>query len=234
VSVDLSTLHQSLARVVMSGREIKDVLGDIAGAAREAIPGTAGASVTLIRGDTAFTTAYDGQIALDADMLQYEAGRGPCIDAGLAGQVLMIPDMTNEDRWPEFTERASQRGVGSSLSVPLPYQSSTIGALNTYATEPRVVDPDDLEVAEEIASWVALAVGTADQVARTADDLANLRAAMVSRGVIEQAKGILIERYKVTEDQAFAILSRASQNANIKLREVADHLVRTGALKGVS
>ena len=83
---------------------------------------------------------------------------------------------------------------------------------------------------QEVAAWVALAVGNADMIARTADDLAGMRAAMASRAVIEQAKGILMERRKVTEDQAFTALSHASQNTNIRLRDVADELVRTGAL----
>jgi AmiR/NasT family two-component response regulator len=85
-------------------------------------------------------------------------------------------------------------------------------------------------VGQEVAAWVALAVGNADMVARTVDDLAGMRAAMASRAVIEQAKGILMERKKFTEDQAFTALTRASQNTNIKLRDVADELVRTGAL----
>ena len=72
----------------------------------------------------------------------------------------------------------------------------------------------------------------ADMVARTVEGLAGMRAAMSSRAVIEQAKGILMERWKFTQDQAFTALSRASQNTNIKLRDVADELVRTGALPG--
>ena len=77
---------------------------------------------------------------------------------------------------------------------------------------------------------MALAVGKADMIARTVTELDGMRAAMVSRAVIEQAKGILMERHKLTEDQAFTELTRASQNTNIKLRDVADELVRTGAL----
>ena len=67
-------------------------------------------------------------------------------------------------------------------------------------------------------------------IARTVEELAGMRAAMTSRAVIDQAKGILMERRKLTEDQAFTELSRASQNLNIKLRDVADELVRTGTL----
>ena len=106
----------------------------------------------------------------------------------------------------------------------------TIGALNNYAAAPGAFGDTDVAVGQEVAAWVALAVGNADMIARTADDLAGMRAAMASRAVIEQAKGILIERHKLTEDQAFTELSRASQNTNIKLRDVADELVRTGAL----
>jgi AmiR/NasT family two-component response regulator len=106
----------------------------------------------------------------------------------------------------------------------------TIGALNNYASVPGAFGQTDVAVGQEVAAWVALAVGKADMIARTVDELAGMRAAMVSRAVIEQAKGILMERHQLTEDQAFTELTRASQNTNIKLRDVADELVRTRAL----
>ena len=172
-------------------------------------------------------------MALDADELQYERGYGPCIDAGLAGQVLRIDDMATEERWPDYTRHAAAHGVGSSLSVPLPFQSVTIGALNTYAGRPHAFTEEDQLAAEEVASWVALTVANAEAAARTSDELAHLRIAMRSRAVIEQAKGILMERYKITDDRAFAVLTRASQQSNIKLREVADQLVRSGSLPAI-
>jgi AmiR/NasT family two-component response regulator len=92
---------------------------------------------------------------------------------------------------------------------------------------------EDRALGEEVAGWIALAVGTAEAVARTSEALANLRIAMRSRASIEQAKGMLMERYKISSDRAFAVLTRASQTSNIKLREVADDLLRTGKLAGV-
>ena len=167
---------------------------------------------------------------MDADELQYQRGYGPCVDAGRAGQVFLVEDMrpssggrTTPGMWPH-------RVCGSSLSVPLPFQGVTIGALNNYAAAPGAFGETDVAVGQEVAAWVALAVGNADMIARTVDELAGMRAAMASRAVIEQAKGILMERRKFTEDQAFTELTRASQNTNIKLRDVADELVRTGAL----
>jgi GAF domain-containing protein len=98
-------------------------------------------------------------------------------------------------------------GVFSSLSVPLPFQGATIGALNTYASQPKVFD--DMDVAEEVAVWVAVAIGNAEAAARTSEDLTHLRTAMMSRVFIEQAKGILMERHKIKEDQAFTMLTHA-------------------------
>ena len=227
---DLTALHEALARVVLGGRDLTEVLTEIAGIARRAIPGSEASSITLIRGETPFTAAFDGQMAMDADELQYQRGYGPCVDAGRAGQVFIVEDMMGERRWPDYARHVVDHGVRSSLSVPLPFQGVTIGALNNYSTTPGAFGKTDLDVGEEVAAWVALAVGHADMIARTADDLAGMRTAMASRAVIEQAKGILMERHKFTEDQAFTELTRASQNTNIKLRDVADELVRTGAL----
>ena len=227
---DLTELHQALAGVVLGGRGLAEVLTEIVGIARRAMPGAEASSITLIRGETAFTAAFDGQMAMDADELQYQRGYGPCVDAGRAGQVFLVEDMRNEQRWPDYAEHVAALGVRSSLSVPLPFQGVTIGALNNYAAAPGSFGEVDVAVGQEVAAWVALAVGNADMVARTVEDLAGMQAAMASRAVIDQAKGILMERLKYTEDQAFTALTRASQNTNIKLRDVADELVRTGAL----
>ena len=230
---NLSKLHEDLAGVVLLDRGLDEVLTEITGIARRALPGPEAASITLIRGEKAFTAAYDGQMALDADELQYKRGYGPCVDAGLAGQVLRIDDMATEERWPDYSREAAAHGIGSSLSVPLPFQSVAIGALNTYASLPHAFTEEDQVLAEEVATWVALAVGNAEATIRTSDELAHLRIAMRSRAVIEQAKGVLIERYKISDERAFAVLTRTSQQSNVKLREVADQLVRTGSLPGV-
>jgi GAF domain-containing protein len=230
---DLTSLHEALARVVLVGRELDEVLSEITRIARRAMPGTEAASITLIRGEEAFTAAYDGQMALDADELQYQRGYGPCMDAGRAGQVFVVEDMRTEQRWPDYAQHAVEQGVRSSLSVPLPFQSDLIGALDNYSGRPHAFGDDDVAIGVEISGWVALAIGNAEAVARTSEQLSHLHTAMVSRSVIEQAKGILMERHKITEDQAFTVLTHASQRTNMKLRDVAARLVHTGTLLGV-
>jgi GAF domain-containing protein len=227
---NVAELHEALARVVLADRELSDVLTEITRIARRAMPSVEAASITLIRGDEPFTAAYDGQMALDADELQYERGYGPCMDAGRAGQMFVIDDMRSDQRWPDYAQRAAEHGVHSSLSVPLPFQGGTIGALNTYAGRPNLFDDHDVDLAEEVAPWVAIAVGNAEAAARTSEDLTHLRTMMMTRAFIEQAKGILMERHKIKEDEAFTILTHASQRTNTKLRDVAAELVRTGML----
>jgi GAF domain-containing protein len=227
---NVAELHEALARVVLADRELSEVLTEITRIARRAMPSVEAASITLIKGEEPFTAAYDGQMALDADELQYERGYGPCMDAGRAGQILLVDDMRREQRWPDYAQQAAANGVLSSLSVPLPFQGVTIGALNTYARQPQVFDDSDVELAEEVAAWVAVAVGNAEASARISQDLAELRTVMMSRALIEQAKGILMERHKIKEDEAFTVLTRASQQTNKKLRDLAAELVQTGTL----
>ena len=225
---NLTELHEALARVVLADRQLGDVLTEITAIARRAMPSIEAASITLIRGEKPFGCLR--RVALDADELQYERGYGPCMDAGRAAQVFLIDDMRSEQRWPDYAQHAAAHGVLSTLSVPLPFQGATIGALNTYAGRPQVIDDNDVELANEVAAWVAIAIGNAEAAARTSEDLTQLRTAMMSRACIEQAKGILMERHKVKEDEAFTILTHASQRTNTKLRDVAAELVRTGAV----
>jgi GAF domain-containing protein len=228
----LGALHAELAGVVLVGRELSDVLTEIVQISRRAIPGAEATSITLIRDDRAFTAAFDGQIAVDADELQYQRGYGPCLDAGRSGEVFVVADMESEDRWPDYAVHAAGLGIGSSLSIPLPFQGATIGALNNYALKPAAFGESDVRLGEEVAAFVAIAVGNAEAAARATDDVANMRRAMESRAVIEQAKGILMERYKVTSEQAFTLLTHSSQRTNVKLRDVADELTATGVLRG--
>src|SRR5687768_15959115 len=155
-------LHEERARIAFATREPSEVLSEITGIARRALPGEDTDSEKMIRGDKLFTAAYDGQMALDADEMQYERGYGPCVDAGRAGQMFLVDDMWTEQRWPDYAQNVAAHGVLSSLSVPLPFQGVTIGALNIYASQPKVFDDSDIELAQEVAAWVAVAVGNAE------------------------------------------------------------------------
>ena len=127
----------------------------------DALAGADAVSTTLVRDDKGWTAAYQGRLALDADELQYERGYGPCMDAGRTGTVMLVDDMREETRWPDYTAQVAARGVLSSLSVPLPIQTDVIGALNCYSRTPSAFSAEAIEIAEELAGHVAVAVGNA-------------------------------------------------------------------------
>ena len=218
---------RELSRVVLVDRTLTDVLSDVTRIAARGIPGSEASSITLIRNETPFTAAHFGEIALAADELQYEHGYGPCVDAGRGGVLLRIDDMRTEQRWPDYVSHLLRTTpVLSSLSVPLPYQGSSIGALNNYSTKPGAfAGPESLEAGLEIAEFVAVAVANADAHWQLGEQARNMRLAMESRAVIEQAKGVLMAQRKVDADVAFEILRDASQRYNRKLRDIAAGIV---------
>jgi GAF domain-containing protein len=219
-------LWRALSRLQLADRLLSDVLGEVTRLAADHVPGAESTSITLVRGDTATTAAHHGDMALAADELQYEEGYGPCLDAGRAGVVLRIDDMRTETRWPSYVARVVDVGVRSSLSMPLPYQGTTIGALNSYSTRPAAFAAEaSAEAAREVAEAVAVAVANADAHAQLGDHARNMELAMQSRAVIEQAKGVLMAQRHIDADAAFEMLREASQRYNRKLRDIATGIV---------
>ena len=220
---------RELSRVVLVDRSLSDVLTEVTRIAARGIPGAEATSITLLRDDKAFTAAHHGEMALAADELQYEHGYGPCMDAGRGGVLLRVDDMHTEERWPDYVAHVvTATPVRSSLSVPLPYQGSSIGALNNYSTKPAAfATPESLQAGLEVAEVVAVAVANADAHHQLGEQARNMRLAMESRAVIEQAKGVLMSQRHVTAEQAFEILREASQRYNRKLRDIARGIVES-------
>jgi GAF domain-containing protein len=217
---------RDLNRVVLAGRALSEILDEIVTIAARGIPGAESTSITLLRGEEAFTAAHFGDMALAADELQYQRGYGPCMDAGRGNVVLQVDDMAQETRWPDYSPKVL--GVGSSLSVPLPFQGASIGALNNYSSQVGAfATPEALKAGLEVAEAVAVAVVNADAHAKVVDQAHNMRLAMESRAVIEQAKGVLMAQRGIDAQQAFDMLREASQRYNRKLRDIAAGIVES-------
>jgi GAF domain-containing protein len=220
-----------LARIDLAQHDLRGVLGEIAGLARTALAGGGEASLTLIRDRAAYTAAFTGEPALALDETQYEAGYGPCLDAAVSGQMLMISDSTQETRWPAFARAAAEAGILSSLSLPLPMVSAVNGALNVYATKPHRFDDEAVSAGRMFADYAAVAIGNAQLYTDAAAQAAQMREAMEYRAVIEQAKGIIMADRRCTAQEAFDILRHVSNDTNRKLRDVADMLVTEATRK---
>lgn len=220
-----------LGRIILGERPLAPTLQRIAEIAARSMPLVDEASVTLVRNGKAGTAGSTGALAIDLDECQYETGSGPCLDAA-AGTTSVVVDVADPDTpYTDFAAACRRQGVTRVLSVGLPGHQQTIGALNLYSKQPDPPDPSALELAATCAAYSAVAVANVvlyDDTARLAEQL---RQALASRAVIEQAKGILMARHHYSPDAAFTALTRVSQHTNRKLRDVAGELV-AGATQG--
>jgi GAF domain-containing protein len=218
-----------LGRIKLADTDLKGVLDEVAHLAKHTIPGAEEVSVTLVDKKDAYTAAYTGQLALGLDELQYGKGYGPCLDASATATTLSLPDMDTDDRWPDWAARAAEAGARSSLSIGLPMHGQITGALNVYATEPEAFDEDAVILGQTFAGYAAVALTNAHLYDAQATLARQMQAAMQNRAVIEQAKGILMGGRHCTAEEAFAILTRLSQDTNRKLRDVATALVASAS-----
>lgn len=219
-----------LALLVLDRESIQTVLQKVVDLLAPVMPEGADVSITVVRNERPTTAAYAGQRARELDETQYQQGYGPCIDAALSGRVMEIGDGGTETRWPEYMPALRAAGVLSLLAVPVPAAQLSAG-LNVYASAAGVFTDEDRRALARFADFAAVALTNIDALQDARDLAENLRAAMEFRSVIEQAKGILMERHRVTDEEAFRLLADASQRANRKLRQLAEQLVLTGELE---
>lgn len=224
-TIDASDAFAQLSRIVLGEEPLPAILERLVHLARQVLPITVEASITLLSSDDATTIASTDEVAVKLDERQYHDERGPCLDAAAAGERIRITDMRSDSRWPRFAEAAAAVGVLSSLSVPLPIRRNVTGALNFYASSVDAFGEQTVDLAETFAAHAAIAVANAHLYETTAALAEQLKEAMANRAVIEQAKGIVMRDRGCTADEAFDALALLSQQSHTKLRKVAQQLV---------
>ncbi|HEX6500753.1 MAG TPA: GAF and ANTAR domain-containing protein [Micromonosporaceae bacterium] len=221
----LATRLSELARSLDGEDGVDETLQGIVRAAVETVPGAEYSGISVIQHRrTVRTVAATHDLVYRVDRVEYEVGEGPCLDSLYRGDpVVRLPNLATETRWPRFTARAVALGVRSMLSFQLYVSRGDLGRLTLYAREADVLTEESEQIGLLFAAHAAVAMAGAQR-------LAQLSQALGVRDLIGQAKGILMERHKLTGDQAFTVLVRASQRTNVKLSEIADHLVSSGEL----
>lgn len=220
----LASLRE-LAKLILSEETLETTLKRVADLSVRAIPSCDSAGLTLPQDGGFHTPVTSDDLAKVVDEVQYQAGEGPCLASVASGEVNKIDVMEEETRWPRFTRGTVAAGVASSLSVPMRVDGTT-GALNLYSLTRNGFSQRDVEIAHEFASQAAVAIANASVYAASRALTEQLNIALQTRDVIGQAKGILMEREGIGDQEAFDMLRIMSQKTNIKLREVAERLVR--------
>ena len=183
------------------------------------IPGAEEASITEVAGRKSLESrAASSELPERVDAVMLEVGEGPCLDALFEERIVRVPEMATEQRWPRFAPAAVQLGAHSMLSFQLRVEGDNLGSLNLYASKPRAFTDESEHIGAVFATHAAIGYASAKQ-------LDQLNDALQTRDLIGQAVGILMERYSITSDRAFATLIRISQQSNRKLRDLAAELV---------
>ncbi|QBI53489.1 GAF and ANTAR domain-containing protein [Streptomonospora litoralis] len=221
-------LFADMARELFAQGSTEELLQRIAQMAVEAIDGCEEAGIILVdRRKREFQApAATCEMVRESDRAQMECNEGPCLDAARHEQSFRVDDMADESRWPCYRPRAVDLGIGAMLGFDLYTYEDHLGALDLYARTPGVFDDDAREVGWVFASHAALAIAGSQREA-------TLREGYTTRQEIGEAVGIIMERRRLTDEQAFEVLKTYSMNANTKLREVARRITRTGEIPDV-
>ena len=219
---DLALRMAELAQVI-SLRRVDDVLVDVTAAAKELIAGVDIAGVLLVgKGGTHQTLAPTSDVMFKLDELQMTTGEGPCLQAALDEIVIRTDDFRDEPRFPNYAPKVVELGLLSALSLKLYTADRTAGALNLFGYEPRPWNSE----AETIGMVLAAHAASAILASRESEQL---QSALSTRDRIGQAKGIIMERFKIYDVRAFEMLRKLSQDTNTKLVDVAHRVIDTPA-----
>jgi GAF domain-containing protein len=213
-------------RELASREDVDDTLQFAVDLAISQIAGCDVADIMFIRAGGVTTPVSTDPLALSLDRVQAATDQGPCLQAGRDQTTIVFEDLGTDPRWPAFAPRAVKLGIRSAASHPLflhRNQGDRMGVLNLYGHRPGAFDEQAVERGEIFAAQCAAALAGA--IARE-----GLQAALESRDVIGQAKGILMERHRISASEAFDRIRVASQQLNVKARDVAEHVAATGQL----
>jgi ANTAR domain-containing protein/GAF domain-containing protein len=221
-------VDRSLTQVVSIEVEPPDlpgIMGQVADFARQSIAGTGDVSITILGADGAYTAAFTSDLALRLDEAQYQLRTGPCLQAAAERATVLVRDTRQDIRWSPWPSDAAAAGAGCIMSIGLSILADVNGALNVYGRIPGAFDDDAVHDAQVFARHACVTLANAYLHDRTAKLAHQMRLAMSNRAVIEQAKGIIMAERRCTADQAFATLTKLSQNSNRKVRDIAAAIV---------
>ena len=210
-----------MARSVAAPRNLDDVLRGVTSTVIELLPGADTCGVLLVSKNGTFESlSGTSDLIYEVDRLQEKHNAGPCVEAATNELIVRTEDFENETRWPEYSREVCKLGVRSSISFKLYTGERTAGALNVFSRKPHSFDTD----AEVIGSILAAHAAAAILASRESEQL---NTALLSRDLIGQAKGILMEHFDLDAIAAFDMLRKLSQQMNVRLAEGAARVVDT-------
>jgi GAF domain-containing protein len=216
---------KELQGALLSTQSVEQFLHEMAVLAARLVSGGLSCGMTMQSNGRPMTVACSDPVAAQVDEVQYQLDDGPCLHAMRDGHMVRIEDTAEKAGWPEFEAQAASYGIRSCLALPLSADGKPVGALNLYARAASAFGAAEARRAENFAENASGALTLAIRLASHAALIEQLRSSLTSRTVIDHALGIIMAREHCTQARAFAILRTASQNSNVKLRDIASAVV---------
>jgi GAF domain-containing protein len=210
----------AVARELQEQNDPQSTLDSAVQVAVAELAGADAAAISIVHHDKRVDTpAFTDEMSARGDALQYETGEGPCLDAIWTERTVYSPSLGYDRRWPIWGPRVvAETAAQSVLAFRLFTTGHSIGALNLYSRTRDGFSESDKETGLDLGAHIAIAVAAAME-------LEQLSHAMDTRTVIGQATGMLMERYRIDQVRAFAVLTRVSTTDNIKVRDLAAEIV---------
>ncbi|BCW81154.1 RNA-binding protein [Arthrobacter sp. NicSoilC5] len=211
--------------LIIGSSNVADFLSELSVVAASTLSDAAGVfiecGVTLRRRKRSATIAGSSERAAVLDKLEQVLGEGPCIASLDAMQPMVLSDVHTDTRWPDYQKVLAENGCRSVLGVPLALDRNQAAALNFFAAEPDVFAPNVIRTAEGFADLAGRALRLALRIADAQNLADDLKAAMANRTTIDLACGVIMAQNRCTQDEAMALLTKASSHRNQKLRDLA-------------
>jgi GAF domain-containing protein len=230
----LSRAFVRLADTLASDFDVVDFLQSLSADSVE-ILGAEAAGVMLAdaRGGLRLIASSDERMRL-LELFELQGAQGPCLDAFSTGRAVQASAADSRARWPVFAPHAVNAGFQMMCAVPLRLRTDVIGALNLFRATDRLFTDDEMDIAQAMGEMAAIGLIQERALRERSLLTENLQAALISRVVIEQAKGMLAEYLKMAVDDAFQLLRNYSRDRNLKLsavaRDVVDRRILAAAL----
>lgn len=225
LSHDTALELAKLAGLALTEPDLDTALVAVTRVAVAAVEACDGASLTMRERGVPSAPGASDEWASELDRLQFVEQEGPCLDCLREGSVMRSADLRSDGRFPHYGHKAAELGAISTMSLPLSADGRTVGALNLYSRQECAFDSESVAVGELLAAHASLAISAATAYYSSRDLAEQMRQALESRAVIEQAKGVLMAQQGGTPEEAFQSLVDLSQRSNRKLRDVAQAVV---------
>jgi len=224
----LAATFVELADTLVAGFDLMEFLQTLTERCVELLEVDAAGLLLADSGGVLRLVAASTERARIAELFQIQNDEGPCLDCYHSGQVVIVSDIRAGEaaaRWPRFAAAVRETGFAGVHAIPMRLRDQVIGTLNLFRSQPGSLEPAVARAARALVDVATIGILQERAVHQQGIVAGQLQVALNSRVIIEQAKGILAERLRISPDDAFVMLRRYARDHNHPLTQLASDVI---------